>query len=144
MPTLRIYDYWELTDANGAPHHGGSRSEPVDVEIDGYIDDDVISLATAYQVTLWNSAEAITEFDFFWLVSDQDLKLELTVDRGADNGLEELVVIVAAGTPFRLIYNDALANYSGTLSAGTADVIDEIVVRNESGSTASIRRVIVT
>ena len=70
--------------------------------------------------------------------------MELTVDRGGEVGSEELVVLVEANTPFRLIYDDALANYSGTLSGGTADVIDEIVCRNESGETAIIERAIIT
>ena len=52
MPLLRIFDYWEATDANGIPHKGGSRSEPIDIEIAGYVDHDTISLATGTSLTV--------------------------------------------------------------------------------------------
>lgn len=141
MATLHIYDAWELV---GSGKKGGSRTQPIELTVDGYVDHDKVSLATATSLTVWNSAEALTNFDFFWLQADQDLKIELTVDRGAEVGSEELVIVQEANTPFRLIYDDALANYSGTLSGGTADVIDEIVIRNESGSTAVVERAIIT
>ena len=144
MAVLRVYDAWDCTDANGAPHNGGSRSAPVEITVDGYVDDATVSLATATSLTLWNSAEAITTFDFFWLVADQDLKIEITCDRGGEVGLEEFVFVHPAYKPFRLLDDAALALYSGTLSAGTLDTIDEVVVRNESGTTATIRRVIIT
>lgn len=143
MATLRVWKAFELVGGT-RPASGGSLSQPTELTVDGLVDDDVIQLATASQVTLWNSGEAITNFDYFYIESDKDLKLELTIDRGAEVGSEEVVLLLEADTPFDLIYDDALANYSGTLSGGTADVIDEIVVRNESGSTATIRRTFIT
>jgi hypothetical protein len=144
VPHLRIYDYWEATDINGQPHKAGSLSEPIDIEIDGYIDDDTVSLATSTTLTVWDSAEALTDFDFFWLKADQDLYVELTCDRGAEVGTEELAFVIEANTPFRLIYDDALALYTTNFAALTADVIDRVRVRNVSGTTASIRRAIIT
>ena len=144
MPTLKRYVYWECPDVNGNVHSGGSRSEPIETSVDGYLDHNTVSLATDTSLTLWNSDEAITNFDYFYIKSTQQLKLELTVDRGGTNGLEELVILLPANKPFELPTDDALANYSGTLSGGTTDVIDEIVVRNESGSTASIDYAVIT
>lgn len=105
---------------------------------------DDFTLATATSLTLWDSSRTVTDFDFFWLTSDQALKVELTVDRGGEVGLEEIVIVLPASTPLLLPTNAALANYSGTLSGGSADVVDEIVLRNESGTTANITWAIFT
>lgn len=144
MASVREYLAIEVTDAQGVVRRMGSRSAAVEASVDGLVDHAVLQLATATSLTLWNSAESITTFDRFWLIADQDLKIELTVDRGNEVGTEELVFVHPANIPFRLADDTALANYSGTLSGGTSDLIDEIVVRNESGSTATIERMIVT
>jgi hypothetical protein len=136
VATLRYYAYWEV-DLNGAKLTGGSRAAPVEYTVTQN-DGNTQVLATATSDTLWTSANTPTDFDFFYIKSTQALKLELTVDRAGDNGSQEIVLLVPANTPFVLPMNDALANYSGTLSGGTADVIDEIVCRNESGSDATI------
>lgn len=138
MPILREWLYWEV-EHDGTKRFGGSRSSPLEITVDGQFLDKDFSLATATSLTIWNSAEAVATFAYVWLICDQDLKVEVTCDRAGDNGLEEFVFVIEANTPFRLVYDDALANYSGTLSAGTADVVDEIVIRNESGTTANGR-----
>lgn len=135
MATLRIFNYFEC-DLNGARYSDGSRSKPVEKTVTQRRGSD-FSLATATSLTLWTSADQVTDFDYFWLICDQALKVEITVDRGAEVGSEELVFVHPANTPFQLMDDAALALYGGTLSGGTADVIDEIVVRNESGSTAT-------
>lgn len=143
MASLSIIDYWECYDANGVFHSGGSRSAPQETTVNGLVDHRTVQLATATSLTLWTSAEPITSFEFFWIKSTQALRLELTVDRGGEVGSEEVVLLIPANKSFRLPVDDALANYAGTLSAGDADVIDEIVVRNESGSTANIEYAII-
>ena len=144
MPTLRYFDYAEVQDVNGQVHSVGSRVAPIEETVDGYVDHKTVALATAASLTVFISSGALSNFDFFWLKSTQALKIELTVDRGGEVGLEELVHVQPANKPFRLPTDDALANYLGTLSGGTADVIDEIVVRNESGSTAYIEYLVAT
>lgn len=144
MTALREWMCLEVTDVTGRVHRVGSRSAPVETTVAGKVEHRTDTLATATSLTIWSSADAITDFDKFWLKADQALKIEVTVDRGADNGLEELVFVHPANEWFRLADNAALANYSGTLSGGTADVIDEIVVRNESGSDANLEYLIVT
>lgn len=144
MPALKRYLYWEL-ELPGRKLSGGSRSSPVDTEVSGYaLTGEEVSLATATSLTVWTSANAVTNFDFFYLISDQALKIEITCDRGGEVGSEEFVFVHPANVPFILQADDALALYSGTLSGGTADVIDEIVVRNESGSTAYIDFAVIT
>lgn len=144
MATLRRTTYWEVVDAGGKVHRFGSISSPVETTVDGYVDHDTISLATGTSLTVWNSAGALTDFDGFALICDQDLKIEITCDRGGEVGLEEFVFVHPASIPFTLADNAALALYTGTLSGGTQDQIDEIVIRNESGETATIERLIVT
>lgn len=135
MATLRIFKAWEV-DLNGTRYADGSRSAPIEKTVTQRSGDD-FSLATATDLTLWDSSRSVTDFDYFWLVSDQELKVELTVDRGAEVGTEEIVFVHPANIPFDLCDDAALANYSGTLSGGTADKIDKIRIRNESGSTAT-------
>lgn len=144
MPYIRVYDYWEGSDINGAVHKAGSRSEPIDIEIAGYLQHNTVSLATATTLILWRSDEPITNFDFFWLKADQDLYIELTCDYGAEVGTEEFAFTWEANMPFRLIYDDALALYTTNFAALTADVIDRIRVRNVSGTTASIEFCVAT
>ena len=135
MATLRYWSAFEV-DLNGQHYADGSRSAPIEKTVTQRMGSD-FSLATATSLTLWDSSMQVTDFDFFWLIADQALKVEITCDRGGTNGLEEFVFVHPANTPFVLADDAALANYSGTLSGGTADVIDEIIIRNESGSTAT-------
>lgn len=144
MPILRYFTYWELPDLLGRLHKGGSLSDPVEIEVAGYVDNDTVSLATATTLTLWNSAEALTDFDFFYLKADQALYVEITCDRGGEVGLEELAFVLPAGRPLILPDDGALALYTSNFATGTADVIDSIRVRNVSGSTATIERAVIT
>lgn len=146
MATLRVYDYWEVTDAQGIKFQGGSRSAPIEIEVTPVVDDRTKSLATATTWDAWitGAEEALTEFDFFWMIADQDVRVELTVDKGNEVGDEVIALLVEANTPFRLIYDDALAAYTADFVAGTADVVDRVRIRNVSGKTAIVRRVLVT
>lgn len=138
MPSYREWMSAEVVDIYGVTHSIGSRSNPVESDITGTVERRTVTLVTATSLVIWNSAEPITSFAKFWLKADQDLKIELTVDRGGEVGSEELVLVHPAGLWFRLASDDALALYTGTLSGGTADVVDEIQIRNESGVTANI------
>ena len=140
----REYLYAEVTDALGNKHSIGSLSSPVETSVDGVVERRTVTLATATSLLIWNSAEAITNFDKLYLLSDTALKIELTVDRGGEVGSEELVLVWPANDIFKLGTDDALALYTGTLSGGTQDVIDEIYVRNESGAAATIEYMLVT
>ncbi len=144
--TLRIYDYWEVDTPQGEKVSGGSRSSPTEVSVDGLVSDESKSLATATTWDAWISGteEGLTDFDFFWMKADQDVRVELVCDANNGVGREEFALLIEANTPFRIIYDDALALYTLDFAAGTADVIDTIRIRNESGETAVIRRVLIT
>lgn len=135
MATLRIYTGFEC-DLNGIKYSGGSRSTPVEITVTEYMGG-VISLATATTLDLWSSASAVTTFDYFFIKCDQDIRIELTVDRGAEVGTILIPLLVEANTPFQLIYDDALANYTANFATGSADIIDRIRIRNVSGVTTS-------
>lgn len=136
MATLKVYNYWEC-DLNGVKYSDGSRAAPVEVTVTKRLGGD-ITLADATTLDLWSSADSLTDFDYFWLISDVDIRIELTVDRGAEVGLEEIALLIESNTPFQLFYDDALALYTSNFAAGTADVIDMIRLRNVSGGTATI------
>jgi len=144
MASYREWMAAEIVDAYGVTHEIGSRANPIETTIAGQVEHKTLSLATATSLTLWNSDESITNFDKLWLKSDQALKIELTVDKGGEVGSEEIVFVHPSGQWFRLASDDALALYTGTLSGGTADVIDEVVIRNESGTTANIEYALIT
>lgn len=143
MATLRRWNAWQVVGGVN-PDEGGSLSNPVETTVDGLIEHKVVQLATATSLTLWDSSEAITTFDFVRIDCDQALKIELTVDRGGEVGSEEIVFVQPANVPFILNDDTALANYSGTLSGGTADVVDSLEIRNESGTTANVEFVLIT
>jgi hypothetical protein len=146
MATLRYYNCFEVANPDGEAVKGGSRSAPIEIDCDGLVSDEWKSLATATTWDAWitGTEEGLTQFDFFWMYADQAVRIELTVDKGAEVGTEEIAILWPAETPFTLVGDDALALYTTDFAAGTADVIDRIRIRNESGSTAKIRRVLVT
>lgn len=146
MATLRIIDYFEVINPDGETVRGGSRSAPIEIECDGLVSDVWKSLADATTWDAWaaGASEGLTDFDLLWIWADQDIRVELTVDANNGVGDELIAFLVEAETPFRLIYDDALANYTSNFAAGTADVVDRVRIRNVSGSTAKVRRVLVT
>lgn len=135
MATLRIYTGFEC-DLNGIKYSGGSRSSPVEITVTEYLGG-VISLANNTTLDLWSSASAVTTFDYFFMKCDVAIRVEVTVDRGGEVGDELMCFLVAANTPFQLIYDDALANYTANFGGGSADVIDRLRIRNVSGGAAS-------
>lgn len=144
MPTLRQYTYWEATDASGEDYRGGSRSCPVETTIDGYIEQKTVSLADDTTLDLWDSSGSLTDFEFFWLKADQDVQIELTVDRGAEVGTVVVAIILPANKDFVLNEDGGLANYTADFATGSADVIDRLRVRNESGEVTTLEYALVT
>lgn len=143
MATLRVWDAWELV-GGFKPDFGGSLAQPIELTVTGLIEHKVIQLATSTTITLWDSSESITDFDFLWFKADQDLRVELTIDRGNEVGDELIVLLIEANTPFRLIFDDGLALYTANFAAGTADVVDRVRLRNVSGTIANIEYALVT
>lgn len=145
MATLKVWKAFDL-ESNGERYSGGSRSGAVEITVDGKVKEWTGTLATSTTVTLLDltgSNEPLTNFDFAWIESDQNLILELTADAGNQVGDETNSLEIQAGRPFDLLSDDAYAGYT-SLTSLTEDVIDLIKVRNVSGQTATIRAVFIT
>lgn len=145
MATLNVYQAYELT-VDGEQLLGGSRSAPVQITVDGKRKEWYRSLATSTTAVVWNGTstdEPISDFDFLYIESDQNLILEFTTDVGNEVGDEKYAVEVQSGRPLMLCSDDAYAGYT-SISSNTADVIDKIQVRNVSGSTAAVRVLLIT
>lgn len=146
MATLDYYIAFSFPAPDGEVISGGSRTAPESITVDGNHKNISRSLANNTTIDVWitGADESVTDFDFAYFVSDQNVYLELTVDKGNDVGREEIAIELQAGIPFALTSDDAYALYTTDFAAGTADVIDQIRIRNVSGSTANVRAMIVT
>lgn len=145
MATLRVWQCYEL-DVDGERIVGGSRSAPVEITVDGKRKEYYRSLATSTTVTVWagtDTNEPISNFDFMYVESDQNVILELTTDVGNEVGDEKYAIEVQANRPFTLCSDDAFAGYT-SISSNTEDVIDTVKIRNASGSTANVRVILIT
>lgn len=146
MGTLNVFQAYELT-IDGEQLVGGSRSAPVQITVDGKRVEYYRSLATATTITPWtgtDSSAAISNFDFLYLESDQNVFLELTADSGGEVGTVVFAIEVQASRPFMLCSDDAYAIYTANFSTGTEDLIDRVRIRNVSGTTANVRLLLVT
>lgn len=142
--TLNVYKAMDL-QIGGGPIVRGSRSAPIQITVDGLHEELRKQLATATTWDVWSTgANVLTDFDYLYIESDQDVSLELTCDVGGQVGTVVFAVIVKAGRPFDLLTDDAVANYTANFATGTTDVIDRLRIRNSSGQTANIRVLLVT
>ena len=141
MPILRVYKRFEVT-VDGIRRDGGYPETPRRITIDGDVLDQTRSLATATTWDVWvTSAEnPLTDFKFLWIESyEQDVIVEITTDKDADVGTVISTITVSAGDTFALGDNQSYAGHTADFAAGTLDVIDQIRIRNVSGSTANVR-----
>lgn len=139
--TLLLYQSFSVM-LDGDKRVGGDRIMPVPIELEGESLDLTKSLADDTTWDVWAGADdesALSDFEFLWVESDQDVFLELTVDQNAGVGREEIAITVKAGVPFVMGSSVAKALYTADFAAGTDDVVDRLRVRNESGSTATVR-----
>lgn len=143
MSLLRVWKAFEL-ELPSRKVTGGSRSAPLELTVDGRNLDKDFSLATSTTLDIWTSSEPVTNFDYVWILADQDLYVEWTCDRGGEVGTVVFGDIIESNTPWDRFYDDALAVYTANFATGTADVIDRIRLRNVSGSTATGRFVLIT
>lgn len=141
--SVKYVSYFEVA-ANGVVIRGGSLS-PVSISAGSdLIHDQTVTLATATTTTLFNDTEDIADFDFLFIVSTQDVYLELTTDLDNSVGDELYTLPLTANVPFVLARDDSYANYTANFGGGTLDTIERIRCRNISGSTATIRTVAIS
>lgn len=145
MATIDVYVRFETT-IDGVPVSGGSRGSPDEIAVSGFQFDATKQLTNGTTWDVWTAGadEPVTDFDFLYISSDQTVQLEMTCDVGNQVGTEVFVVPVSAGIPYIMAADDSIANYTADFGGGTADVIDQIRVKNASGSTATVRVVLIT
>lgn len=144
--TVKITQHVEITDQLGDTVSAGSKTVPVEVTAAG---DEIYqvnpTLADATELVLWTAADAgMADFDFLWLESDQDLFVEFRNDNATP---AYWLVELLANVPFILSADESQADDDTSFLVGaglSTDTIDQIEVRNESGSTANIKLILVS
>lgn len=123
MATLRLYAGAHATMDN-EPLQIGSRTEPVEITVDGDRFDVARTVADNYNLeTLWSSGDGgLTTFNFLWFESDADVLLEFK--DGADVWTQQ----VKAGVPLVLssekVYASALVDTTETTPLGAINTIN--------------------
>jgi len=140
---------------DGEKLSAGSNIEPVGIDIAGNeITNDSIVIAANTVVKVWDKDESgVGDFDFLYLACDRDLKVELTIDLGAEVGTRlQTFTLKGTGTagkyglPFMLGDDAAYASdYTASFAAGTLDTIERIRVKNlDASNAAKLRRILAT
>lgn len=111
---------------------------------DDKVSDDLFTVGAETTVTLWDAtASAVSAFSFLWIDTDATVVLELITDQNNGVGKRSATVTVSPESPFVLGSNASYANYTTVFAGGTLDVIDKILVRNNSTTdSAKVRRVV--
>lgn len=140
---VQVYHYVEV-EIKGRPIRMGSLQTPRTITLgDDEVMDRTKSVVNNTTWDVWDGSdidnEALADFDFLAIESDQDVFVELTTDQNNGTGKEEYVIEVSADIPWFLTSDDGKALYTADFAAGTDDLIDQIRVRNESGSAAIVR-----
>lgn len=134
---------FSVTDRNGNTHRCFVQCG---VTVDGRASDETFSVAASTTVTLYDATvDAVSDFDFLWIESDEDVVLELITDQNNGVGKQSYTITVVGGGPPEILgSNVSYANYTTNFGGGTLDVIDKILCRNLGTDTATVRRVVVT
>lgn len=146
MPTLRFFSAFEI-EIDGIRRSGGKKSDPVEVTVDGKYLDLQKSLAAENEWEVWTAStdDAVSNFDFFYVLSDQAIRLEFLCDQVASTGEKTCMFLIPANTPFTLVGDDAFTGDWTSLDEGSPALIDRVrIFNNSSTDTASVRVVMVT
>lgn len=127
----KTHEGWQGTDA------ANDADDAFTLTVDGKAAPVEAQLATAGALNLWDEdSSPIGTFDYLFLVSDQDLDLQII------GSATHAVLRVKAGVPFCMGYDTILGVANTTeITAGATpayESIDSIRVSNRSGSTANI------
>jgi hypothetical protein len=128
---------------SGSPIRFGSSTVPDTITLSA--DNHVEKTQTIGNNTTWvawdatGTTEPLTTFLVCVIETTVDMLLELTCDANNGVGDELLVLKLKGGIPFILGSNYSIANYTANFGGGTADVIDRIRIRNESGGSGVVR-----
>jgi len=142
--TLQVFQSFQV-DIGNEKISGGSRATPVEMTIDGKMHEWRGVVPATSSRTIWeasNSNYPISDFDFLMVEADDNVILELTVDANNSVGTKTFAIEVQAGSPFPLLSDDAIANFTTDVATGTEDVIDKIRIRNAVATASATVRVV--
>ena len=134
--TIKLTARYEVT-VGGNTYSLGS-PDPVSISVAGQSFIQRVSVAQNTTVTLLDTTADLANFDFAFILSDQDVILELVTDDDASVGEEPYTIKLLANVPFVLGSNVSYANYTVNFGGGTLDVINTIRVRNLGATTANV------
>jgi len=108
-----------------------------------------ISLDTATTLVFWDplatTVDVMQDFDFLFVWTDGDVYLERIVDDGGEVGKVVYADKVGKDTPLMMSADDAFANVGADDAfSGTADLIERLGLRNDSGATRKITVIMAT
>lgn len=136
MATLTQFQSFSLP-ISGEPLIGAGRNTtPRTLTVSGEIDPWMGSCATATTITIYTAATSpVATLGWCWIQADQDIFVEYQGASAANNS----TVKVRAGFP-EVNSTGTIRTYSAAGSfAGTATAVTKILIRNESGTTTSVR-----
>ena len=133
---------WE-TIIDGERKGAGNIKIPLEVAIDGQFNDLKKKLSAGPDP--WDAwvagADTLADFDFLYIESDDEVYVELVVDKDADVGTEAIAFELDPNRPFFMFTDIGLANYTIDFAAITRDVIDQIRIHNADAATTPTVRV---
>lgn len=146
MATLKTINVVDIVGGGGGPHRikqgVETALETLPLELSGITEvaDAVASVATGAAETMWDAAQShVTAFSNAVLWSDQTMQVQVI---GVSTNF---VVAVAATNPYTLSSDDILAAADTTAltAAATTELVKKIVVVNTSGSTSTVKMLMV-
>lgn len=151
--SVQVYQYF-VVDIDGQSHKGGSLTQPKSIALgDGEIADQLFKVGPETAVKIWDAVEnaEIGSFDFIWVESDLDVLIQSTTGVGVTDAYD-VKTLKGSGTagvmgPALVLGSDVTQILDGSVDLfdGTADVLEEIWVKNEdSTETARIRLIVAT
>lgn len=130
----------EIQIPGAAPLQLGPRGLIYSVAISGLYDQYRGSVANNTTVTVWDATtSSIASFEFFHIVADQSVLVEFQGTTAADNN----DIKIRAGWPVYRTLDDILGYSAGGSFGGSAQVVKKIMVRNTSGSAATVQATVV-
>ena len=143
MPTLNLLQYASVR-VDGRIYEVGSLTKPHGIDVTGLVHEQIHTVGTETTVKIFDIDDDISDFDFLFIESDQDLILELVTDDDGDVGEEVFTVgLDGSGTAgkyggaFVLCRDTSYANYTVNFGGGTLDNIETIRVRNLNDTTTA-------
>lgn len=149
MATLSLLQHFTVT-IDGETYDGGSTTVAQTITVAGEtLFDRTYSIVDSTITEVFQAGatadDDLTDWEFIYMVSAADAEVRIIVDKGADVGIQGMVLPLRAGVPQLLTGGDVSrtnANVDGALAAdwiSGADVIDAIEVYQASGSAAKFR-----